>query len=823
MLRPPPKVPPPLTDETMEKQHDRSEVEQDDHGASLLEEELAGNDDDPVECPKLADENKYPCMQQRLSAAHVCDMDAMQQAMDFLDAKHSAAVADAISIFEVKIAEVREAMNLEKNYRSSVECSLQAKCCALDRDLGSCRGELVSLRELAEVVEPKFTSSVRALRDAFENGLSFQSAAHSQLQERLEATCMDLSSRIELVLQQQEQSHRIASQTFEELNTRLLQLGQRPVEQEDVQFKPSLFGNCNRRFDQLEAELRKSVVNKITSCEADVDDLRRLLAEEKQHCHSMQQAVENAQRAQTDDIMAIHSKLETYDKTNAEFNCKIRDVQQVVICMELDRVKLTSQRVTLSERIETMEHVFSESAQQSAKAMEHAHSKLEEIKRRLGVCEGNSESFAEIERKLATGIATQQHIATIHRRINDVEKAFGDVNNECKAEFKAYHETIADRLDTVDISLRDSVDRSSLNGDTLESLRSQMEHESSRRCDDAAMLRGLLVSEVQRLEALVGDLSQKCFDESHANKSDGVTELMQRLCLMEALVTESLNKQDTELTVVNTLVSELQDRLNSEQALREAEAVEVRNCLGAEKSARSADILSVNQRVDYLENLITDEIAKSLSAGKESSEEARHLWNAIDGHMNQLSSQVDGMNSDMKEHVAIMVPNPDAGGGPPGGDANNLDPRLASPLAGMKVQPTRPCRWPSPCINSPVSPVPFQPSNTGGADRRVKAGEPVISSPLPLDLSLCVAAPCQQQPPRQRISQRPSQAVVRQGSLSPSSGLTHSLVQATAAVRVLSPARSIPFPAMKMDLCSPSGEGPRWQCSLLNTNERCDS
>merc|ERR1712008_296077 len=266
------------------------------------------------------------------------------------------------------------------------------------------------------------------------------------------------------------------------------------------------------------------------------------------------------------------------------------------------------------------EHVFSESAQQSAKAMGHAHAKLEEIKHRLNVCEGNSESFMEVERKLATGIASQQHIATIHRRINDVEKALGEVNSECKAEFKAYHETIADRMDTMDISLRDIADRSSFTGDTLESLRSQMEHESSHRCDDTAMLRGLLAAEVQRLEALVGDLSQKCLAFQGCE-----AELMKRLCLIEALVAESLKKQDTELKV-NTLVDELQDRLNSEQAFREAEAVEVRNWLGAEKSARRAHFLSVNQRVDYLENLITDEIAKSLSAaGKENSEEARHL------------------------------------------------------------------------------------------------------------------------------------------------------------------------------------------------------
>merc|ERR1712032_436099 len=102
------------------------------------------------------------------------------------------------------MAEVREAMKVETNDRSSVECSLQAKCCALDRDLSSCRGELLLLRELVEAVEPKFTSSVRALRDAFDDGLSTQSFAHSQLRERLEALCMDLGSRIDVALQQQE-------------------------------------------------------------------------------------------------------------------------------------------------------------------------------------------------------------------------------------------------------------------------------------------------------------------------------------------------------------------------------------------------------------------------------------------------------------------------------------------------------------------------------------------------------------------------------------------------------------------------------------------
>merc|ERR1719410_372375 len=201
------------------------------------------------------------------------------------------------------------------------------------------------------------------------------------------------------------------------------------------------------------------------------------------------------------------------------------------------------------------------------------------------------------------------------------------------------------------------------------------------------MLRGLLVAEVQRLEALVSDLSQKCLDESHGSKTDGATqgceaEAMQRLSLIEALVIESLKKTDTGMASVHTLVNELRDGLSKERASREAEVAEVRDCLGAEKSARSADILSVTQRVDYLENLITDEIAKGLSAGKESSEEARHLWNAIDGHMNQLSSQIDDMHSDTKERATVMVPNPDAGGGPPGGEANKLDPRLASPLAG---------------------------------------------------------------------------------------------------------------------------------------------
>jgi len=297
----------------------------------------------------------------------------------------------------------------------------------------------------------------------------------------------------------------------------------------------------------------------------------------------------------------------------------------------------------------------------------------------------------------------------------------------------------------------------------------------------------------------VGDLSEKCLEESHGSKSDGAfqrceAELMQRLCLIETLVGESSEKHDTELTSVNTLADELRDRFNSEQALREAEAVEVRNFLGAEKSARSAEILSVNQRTDYLANLIIDVIAKSLSACKESSEEAMRVWNDIGGHISQLSSQNDGINSDAKEHATVTVPNPGAGGGPPGGYANNLDPSLASPLSGMKVlasQLTRPCRWPSSRIASPVSPVPFQPPNQGGADRRAKAVEPTMSSPLPADPSACVAAPCQQQQlTRLRSSQRSSQALVRQGSLSPSSG---SVVQAAAAVRVVSPARGIPL------------------------------
>jgi len=281
------------------------------------------------------------------------------------------------------------------------------------------------------------------------------------------------------------------------------------------------------------------------------------------------------------------------------------------------------------------------------------------------------------------------------------------------------------------------------------------------------------------------------------------------------LVTESL----TVLTSVNTLVDELQDRFETEQALREAEAVEVRTCLGAEKSSRSADIVSMNQRVDYLANLIIDEISKSLSAGILSSKEARRLRNDIDGHMNQLSSQIDGMNSDAKERITVMIPNPDAGGGPPGGGANNLDPRLASPPAGMRVlaiQPTRPCRWTSPCIASPVSSVPAQPSIKGGADRRAKAVDPTMSPPVPLDPSACVAPPCQQQQPSRLRSNQP---LVRQGSLSPSSRMTHSVVQAAAAVRVLSPPRGIPLPTMKKDLCNPSGEGPWRHCSVPKTNE----
>mmetsp|Transcript_118946 Transcript_118946/g.237081 ORF Transcript_118946/g.237081 Transcript_118946/m.237081 type:complete len:826 (+) Transcript_118946:55-2532(+) len=825
MLGPPPKAPPPLTGEM---------TEQDEHAASLFEEELTDNDEnDPVKCTELADKKRNSLMQRRLSASDVGHTDALQQAMDALDAKHSAAVADVTSIFEVKMAEVREAMKVETNDRSSVECSLQAKCCALDRDLSSCRGELLLLRELVEAVEPKFTSSVRALRDAFDDGLSTQSFAHSQLRERLEAVCMDLGSRIDVALQQQEQSHRTASQTFEELDTRLSQLVQRPVEQEDVQLKPSLFGNCNRRLDQLEAELRNRIVNKISACETDIDDLRGLLAQEKQHCHSIEQVVESTVRAHAEDVKAIHSKLETHEKTNTEFNSKIRDVQQAIICTERDRATLASERVALSEHVETMEHVFSESAQQSAKAMEHAHAKLEEIKRRLSVCEGNSESFSELERKLATGIASQQHIATIHRRINDMEKALGEVTSESKTEFKAYHETIVDRLDTMDISLRDTADRLSLTGDSVESLRSQVEHESSHRSDDVGMLKGHLATEVQRVESLLGDLSQKCTETEEANRRKSgafqgcEAELMQRLSLIETLVADNLKKQGTELKCVNNLVDELRDKLNSEQVLREAEVVEVRNCLGAEKSARSADTLSLNQRADYLENLITDEIAKNLSSGKESSDEARRLWTAIDGHMHQLSSQIEDMNSDVKERVTVTVPNPDVGGGPPGGDANNLDPRLASPPAAMKVlpcQPTPPCRWPQSCIASPVSPVSFQPSNMGGADRRAKAVEPIMSSPLSLDPSACVATPCQQQQPaRLRSSQRPSQALVRTGSLSPASGITHSVVQAAAAVRVVSPARSIALPTMKMDLCSPSGEGPWWQCSVPNANERSDA
>merc|ERR1711933_295591 len=135
--------------------------------------------------------------------------------------------------------------------------------------------------------------------------------------------------------------------------------------------------------------------------------------------------------------------------------------------------------------------------------------------------------------------------------------------------------------------------------------------------------------------------------------------------------------------------------------------------------------------------------------------------------MNQLSPQIDDMNGDAKERVIVTVPNSDAGGAPPGSDANKMDLRLASPPAGMKVLGS-PCQWPSSCIASPVSPVPFQPSNKGGADRRATATEPILSSPLTLEPSACVAALCQQQQPtRIRFSQRPSQALVRQGSPTP--------------------------------------------------------
>ncbi|CAE7544182.1 unnamed protein product [Symbiodinium natans] len=450
--------------------------------------------------------------------------------------------------------------------------------------------------------------AIRALLNSEKEARQKHVATVEERLERLEAAMGDTHNRHSLEIESTKAAHQRLSKEQKLRDDKHASFAER------LEY---LEGKIGDSFDQHERELKaanaklEQVHNRLAQCEkhgASISELHRSHSTSSQehkavlaaHSASLGERLDFLEKSlgqsaekhakEVDALKASHSKIAT--------ETKVRDAHHA----------------TVSERLDYIERMVGDSADKHAKELAAAHEKIKDMHKRVVDCEARG-THVDSVRKAHDKMASEQaahasNHATLRERVDFLEKKVGDSAEHHKKELQA------SRQAQEQLHARFNEERQ-----LREQVQEQFRSEKAARERHHLHIQDLIGREKDAREKIHEHHQELLGRERSANE------------VRHKDVNEAMQKERAIREQAHTL---LHDLVHKEKAARTA----IEEVLAQEKGERTKHLVHLDEKVDSLQKSMS--IFDSLMRKEidERTKEYRRLWDAIDTHTHDLSTQV---------------------------------------------------------------------------------------------------------------------------------------------------------------------------------------
>jgi len=377
-------------------------------------------------------------------------------------------------------------------------------------------------------------------------------------------------------------------------------------------------------------------------------------------------------------IEAAHAKIDSLHGRLAQCEASgqaLASLRQQNASLSSEKVGLEAHHSTMGERLNYLEKIMGDSADRHTRELSEAHRKIEVLHGRLSEERSGREGHhSQIDDYLAREKAARESMhASVQERLEHLESHLGQSSRE----FQSQHGSVHTRMGAVEQRLGDEIAELREHVSAEKQLRAQhhdavAEHlESERRAREVheRAVHNHLTGEKKARELHEQLIQEQLGHDraAHGRHQDHIHELIARdkdarekdlEAYQQSLQRESMAREAAHKDIYDALgkekrqreehISAHQEFLNREMAARRT----MEDLLHAEKAERSRHHDTINERVDSLQrtvNIFDSLIRKEM---EERTKENRRLWDAVDNHTHDLSTQILEVEGDKGEAFA---------------------------------------------------------------------------------------------------------------------------------------------------------------------------
>lgn len=271
------------------------------------------------------------------------------------------------------------------------------------------------------------------------------------------------------------------------------------------------------------------------------------------------------------------------------------------------------QHASLAERMAYLEKTVGDSAEKHTKHMEGSMGKLDQMFTRLSACERQHSCIGDLQRAHASlsndKTQLEAHHATLKERVDFLESTLGDnVDKHAKAldalrkehtkllgeskvkhsQIDVQHSSVSERLAYVEKCIGDSADK---HKEELDAAHAKIEtlHGRLSQCEAS----GKMLASLKQAHASLS--SEKEASEAHHSS------LGERLDYLERIMGDSADRHSQELSDAHRKIEQMHGRLGEERSHREGHHSQINDYLAREKATRESQHASVQERLEHLE------------------------------------------------------------------------------------------------------------------------------------------------------------------------------------------------------------------------------
>jgi len=621
---------------------------------------------------------------------------------DSLD-KHHASVSERLEYIETLLGD-----SAEKHTRELE--ALKAAHAKLTKERDGVASHQGSLNQRVELLEKALSDAV----DKHATELEQIRGAHGKHAKELEGF-KGAHARHASMVERLEYVEKLLGDAVEKHATELEEIrgahGKHAKELEGFKGAHARHASMAERLEYLEKLLGDSAeqhATELAAAHSKLDSLHGRLAEERaareQHHNSMRSSMTAEQQARDAHHASVQERLQYLEGLigdNADKHAKELESQRA------NHAKLTSEaksremrHATLEERLDFIERAISDSADKHAEELAAARTKVDQLHSSLkDVRDSHQATLKErvdyLENLLGDSADKHdQHVNALEAQKGFYAKLTSDIEGLKRAqesqsrgqsELDEQRISVSHRLDYVERLLRDSADKQARDSEAQRAAQSRLASELQAR----ETQRAGMAERLDSLERLSGDTAEnsRCkLADIHSRllscekQQAQPSGLQSRLDVLEQRLGDDLadmrgrlqieaQAREHQLTSQQAGRKDLQEMVLQERAQREQQLTAFQEALSQERSSQRSleDVIAqwkveggrdkelFAERVDSLQrtmNVFDSLVRKEMD---ERSQESRRIWDAIDNHTHELSTEVMEVERPAVTYAAPMA------------------------------------------------------------------------------------------------------------------------------------------------------------------------